>query len=585
MSGDTTEVQVKLSADASPMEQALHKITGAWLKVGKVGKAVTHDLQHAIGHSFAGELKTDTAKALGDVGLKFAGVGLAAAAAGWAVSKLAHSFGHLIHEAIESAEAYEKSLVQLTGLVKMSDLVAAGGHHAAKGAEEHGAALDKVAVHGVKAEHAVAKHSAHAKVAAAETHKIAMEAISIHEAFAVGESLIKKFSNTAFELGVSTTEIEKGYTRIRPMLAGMNVTEKQAAEFAEDMAKAAVSTGSSTEKAARFGVMLLRTGKVRGTDPFGLALSAEARIKKTDTDAQKLEKIHAAYKKIGGSAKELTQTSAHQEMRFHKMFVMILKGVGLPVVEKIGSVYATMAQWLHHHEKSIKTFHRYWANLVGMVANVADVAWQVVAALSFALPLLPIILGYSSAIGLSIMVWAAKVYFILALLDSFVQALRVISLLIASMFEPKLYSKLFAALDGLSLKLLKAIQPIVALLKMVPPVKALVGQKYDKFVADYARMVVAPAEERAKLKEGERVTDESERRGALDIDAILAKSRIGGKQAVTIKVDKIEIKQDFRDQDPDRVMIEMTQGFERLAERAVQSMAGGHATTFGPGGA
>jgi hypothetical protein len=63
---------------------------------------------------------------------------------------------------------------------------------------------------------------------------------------------------------------------------------------------------------------------------------------------------------------------------------------------------------------------------------------------------------------------------------------------------------------------------------------------------------------------------------------VLQQTKLTGKQPL-INIQKVEIKQDFRDQDPDDVIYEMTKGFERLSEAAVQSLVGRTATTYGPG--
>jgi hypothetical protein len=60
--------------------------------------------------------------------------------------------------------------------------------------------------------------------------------------------------------------------------------------------------------------------------------------------------------------------------------------------------------------------------------------------------------------------------------------------------------------------------------------------------------------------------------------------RFGGqKLKIEQNIAKVEIHQDFKDQDPDRVMVEFISDMERLGETALQSTAGGEADVFGPG--
>ena len=57
-----------------------------------------------------------------------------------------------------------------------------------------------------------------------------------------------------------------------------------------------------------------------------------------------------------------------------------------------------------------------------------------------------------------------------------------------------------------------------------------------------------------------------------------------GKKRPLVNVENMTVKQDFRDADPDNIMIEMVRMYEGLAEEALSSNIGGDESVFAGGG-
>jgi hypothetical protein len=87
----------------------------------------------------------------------------------------------------------------------------------------------------------------------------------------------------------------------------------------------------------------------------------------------------------------------------------------------------------------------------------------------------------------------------------------------------------------------------------------------------------AGGRERARLEAGIGMGQEAR-------DALM-KSILGnkGKPILQMNVNKIEISQDFKDADPDRILVEFVRDLERLSEAAIQSTVGGGGMAYSSG--
>jgi len=398
----------------------------------------------------------------------------------------------------------------------------------------------------------------------------------------VADALRSKFRETAMEAAVPTATVRTAFGALLPMLSGVGKSWANIAELSGDATKAAVVFGQDAGAATSVVIDLLRRGRSRSKDPLGLSLSMEAGIKKTDTMEQKIVKVGAALKKLAAPIKAVTDGTEEATVRWKIFLDGVIQRSTKAAYDTIGDVVQKIVDWTELHKDAID-------GVIDGLTHAWEVGSDFVGLLVEGAVWLSEYSGLTGLVGDGVSVIVAGWQGLVGFLDSAVQSFKVIREVVRYMTGESSWAKLDAMLDGLYLKMLKIVRPFVQLLKILPggagKIAAKNAELFDTWLGGFERQTAAK-EKAAGVAKEDRVADAVKKNVGMtkaERDQIL-KDTLGTKRPLLEQnIGKIEVHQDLRDQDPDRVFVEFKEGLEKLGERALSSTAAGRATAFGPG--
>lgn len=422
--------------------------------------------------------------------------------------------------------------------------------------------------------------------------------------------LMTKFHDIAMKTATPAAKIEEAFAAISPTLAGMGKSALEVTKATEAAAGAAKVFGADSSMAAQIFAKSVSEGTVEGEGPLAAAIKAQigdkAAFAKLD-QTKRLEKMQAIFEALAAPVGEVTKNTESALARWDELANGILKKVALPVYEKFGEVVAWVVKKFEENEGTINAITDAIQEAYSVINSVATAVWDVTVGVIEADKWFQDITGQSRIME---GVWSGLKAIggeFLDIVEAIAVAWRVVVEGVRVMADPtRGMGKLNALTDALSLKfyeVLRAIGKVVDAIsqiiipewaaKKIPGVdKFLQGIKNVNSTIDTeiaARGIrLRKAEEAAGLGPLTSTTRGLAREAAgigiskADADRELAGLR-GRKIQVTQNIAKLEVKQDFRDADPDRVIIDFVRGLERLGENALQSSVAGSATAFGPG--
>ncbi len=408
--------------------------------------------------------------------------------------------------------------------------------------------------------------------------------------------VMAEFRDIGMETATQIPMLEATYARLNSVLAGTGATQRQILDYTKKTAGAAKVYGENAEVAGGIISKAIFEGTVEGESAFAKAFKAQAGVTSKMNLEERIQRVNKTLAKMSDAVGIVTQDTQGALDRWKILSDDILQRVMLPVYKKIGELVAGMVVYLEDNRAVIDTIvteaQEWWATIWDVSKAIWDVtigALKIVAAANqwgekFKLVwhVVKLIRQTFSVIGMG--------------LQLAVEQVRVL-------IDPNRgMGKMSALSEAISMKwkeiAIQIVKVFKALAKMaipsfaqkIPGVKRFFKglddtvsemETYNKQSAKRLRAMEKNLGE-GPLTETTRAMAKAEAGIGLDKaarDAVL-KGMKGAKIKVTQNIAKIEIHQDFRDQDPDRVLVEFITDLERLGEAALQSTVAGEATAF-----
>ena len=334
-------------------------------------------------------------------------------------------------------------------------------------------------------------------------------------------------------------------------------------------------------------------GVVEGETAFARAFKAQAQITTKMTVAERFERVNEVIKKMAGPIKAVTADTAGALARWQILSEDVLQRVTFPIYQKIGQVVAEIVDWAERNKE--------WLDkIVADTTDWLETGWLVLKATWEVGMALNTVLGTTGQIGGSIRV----IWELLGVVGDLVKLIALgfsgIAEAIQIAADPdRGMGKLLIISQKISIAWLEIQQAIMdaaaAVARWTEPewMKKKPGIRIFEAASEEIGFQIEQQEKRlltmqkrigAGLDAGE-VTGKVTRGMDKALADALAKTLTKKPIKVTQNIAKVEVRQDFRDQDPDRVLIEFTQMLEGLGERAIQSTAGGAMTELEAGAA
>lgn len=425
-----------------------------------------------------------------------------------------------------------------------------------------------------------------------------MEQFEVASKAAVAETALME--KAALRVAVPLGEMASLGKQLQPLVMATGGSMLDVAKTTEATAAASKVLGVSSENVLGSMRRILATGKAQKTDTIGQLIASKAGVKATDDQLTRVKKLQGALQSIGAPIKQITKGTGDALQRWETLSDGILRRVTKPIYDKIGEVVSNIVGWTEEHEGAINKvtegLHVAFEAVWGIGKGIWDIGVAIVDWVSK--------LEFVKEIGSHIAnVWSMT----LKVVDLIGHGFKIISALLVDSGQSM--DEMNTLFDSAELKVRKiwsgfldSWESVWNVLKQNPLLKMLIqGIEKLPWAKDLQKMgsqARADFEKQSQILE-KSVADREKRLGMAPTTDIGRREAIGMSEAEAAKIAAnvmgknrplfqqniahLEIKQDFRDQDPDRVMIEFTRSLERLGENALQSAVGGAATAFGPG--
>lgn len=414
----------------------------------------------------------------------------------------------------------------------------------------------------------------------------------------IADTVYAKYKDIAYKMGEPLAAVKQLGEDITPMALSAGKSWGQSVAMVENAAKAAKAFQTHSGMAGASIERLLYTASPgRSRDPFTIMLAAEAKLKDSDSMEKRVDKINRALEKMGKGADQFTTGTNEALARFGILADELTQKLGAPFYDKAGE----FMQWLADAFYSIKDpvmdvadeLGRWLKTAYDFGASIAGVIWKLEKAWLA-----------TSGLGKVLKATLDGAWSVLKgfgdTAEAVALAFKTVEESIAVMTgESKGLGKLDTLQDAMYAKLLRFVQKFSDMLTglfeaaaelHVPGMEAAaksmrasnnVLRNYIENGGDgllWGRWAGEKSIDKRERKLGLSHTTEIGRR-ADEAMADLSKER--GDKRPLINIDKVEIKQDFRDQDPDGIVVEFVGALEKLSETAA-SAVGGPAATHGP---
>lgn len=407
----------------------------------------------------------------------------------------------------------------------------------------------------------------------------------------IAEATMSRLERIAFRASTPISEIGSGFSEASTHLAPLGYSMDRILGLVEKNAAAAKVLGDDGQASMLAITNAISSGTLAGKKGLPAALKAMVGdLSKLKAD-KRIQKIEEALTKLGAPLDRVSQGPAEGFERMEIVAQRILGRVVLPLYDRIGSALGRMAGWLDEQDGWWKKLAADSEDFIYSVSMLADGVWSGATA---AFSLLSRFNDIEEKLGT---IWTIG--------RGFFDIVELIGLgwkaageTIEVLANPERgMGKLYTYSEAISLKWSEIMDKILKVAEKmaniaVPDFLKRKVPGIGNFFEGFRKMNEARAKERerqgqrlAKMeaREGlDPLTSETRRlrRAALADAEGLLKGLKGAKVKVEQNIGKIEIVQDFRNQDPDRVLVEFVAGLERLGESALQSTVGGQATVF-----
>lgn len=405
---------------------------------------------------------------------------------------------------------------------------------------------------------------------------------------------------TAMATALPLNEIADAANRSEVLFMSAGKSQKDVLDFTREAAKAAkvynIEIGGIADAARKLAV----TGRSSKTDPFGIALGAEAGVKKTDALEVRLEKIQKALTRIGAPISEVNRGWGEASQKIETITNDLIRRGTEPAFRKLedlaNGVADTLEKWKPGIDKALSKAGDIFEVLWGVGERVVDI---VVAVDRWT--------NTSAALGVIVGGVGDVFSFLEGVVGGITKGFDWLVEGVQALVDPgRGMTKLNALADGFRLKILQAVEAVVDLAfkladlavpdfiaKGVPGMGDL-SKWADSTRADFKRnvalydQIVAKSEAKAGIdpssRSGREAAAKAQGVGLTKAERDRMLGGLLGTKRPLINVESITIKQDFSDSDPDRILVEFTDELENMGKRVLASAVGGRATELAPGG-
>lgn len=406
--------------------------------------------------------------------------------------------------------------------------------------------------------------------------------------------LMREFRDIGMETGTLVPEIEAAYARLNSILSLTGASQYDIVQETKLAAGAAKVYGEKAEQAAGIVAKAIFEGTVEGETAFARALKASAGVTSKMTQEERFKRVNKVLEKMAGATSAVTANTAGAMARWEILSTDILQRITLPIYERIGQMVQGIVDAFTANEDVIDSIvtetQAWWETIWGVSKGVWDIT---VGALQFA----------SKMNG-----WVEKGQLLWNVLGFVRQTVELIGLgfqagveLVRTLIDPNRgMGKLNTLSEGIKLKWFEIADQILkvvdSLAKLVVPefMRDMPGIKqFFKGISDVRFGLGLQMDSKAKklraleekwgtgpLTDSTRAAKRIEE--GIGLDKAAREALLRGTKGIKVeqKIDTINIMQDFRDDDPDHVIVEFVGALERIGENALQSTVGGAATAF-----
>lgn len=426
----------------------------------------------------------------------------------------------------------------------------------------------------------------------------------------VANATLESFQDIAVKTATAPQAIESGFSTVLPVLTEMGQSQQDVLDMTEMIASAAKVTGDDFATAAQQITKGLALGTVEGEKGIALLLRQKAKLTSDMSEEERLQRVQKVLKQLAGPMETVTQDTESMMTRFRILTYDILQRATYPLFQLIGKAFAYFNDLIQDNEDYIDS----------MISGFQDTFFAVYQLVGGAVDLVMTLFKATGATEqlmnrfeflTTLFQGAVKIVKLMGQGFSFLaEMVKVIidpqrgvgKLLLISDQIKHTFSEIFLKFMQLMESFVKFFKVPETLQDYVPGMKKLEqfrkgiaegletsNKAYEKDLEKRAE-TLAEREKRLGMSVSTQAGREAEARkqgfglSAKEREEML--SGIFGKGAdkkPLVNVERVEIKQDFSDVDPDRILVEFVDQFERLGEAAVQSGVSGGTTSFGPG--
>lgn len=405
--------------------------------------------------------------------------------------------------------------------------------------------------------------------------------VRLGDAEKLSEVQLKRYRQMGIELGMPMEKLKEISDGLTPLFAGTKRTVGDMMKMTRAAARAAAVFKASPEEVVAKATSVAETGVAE--DDLSKRILKEAGFKKGDNRTQRLAKVEAALQKLGARAEEFSQKKEDNLTRRQEFLNDLMERASRPAHKEMQAAEAAdekrkterLLSMRGDLEAAADIFGGLWGKYERLKNDIYSAAGDMVGRLAD--------WGWSLAKG-PVVDGLGWVY-------EMVERIKDAASDVGQKFSEWWKEGSDWATDKINrLKKLAGIKDKAADLSggdMGPPVDreklardARDAENNDKW-EKLKRKIAAWSSDQPSSEMGPPVPDGLRRKN--EEERLLATYFGRGNKEALIKVDTLNMIQNFRSGDPDDVMYEVTRAFERLSEAAVQSLAGGTATTFGPG--
>lgn len=415
----------------------------------------------------------------------------------------------------------------------------------------------------------------------------------------VAKASLEEFEKTAFKTATKIEQIAALGSKIEPVMFAAGKSAWDVTRATDAAASAAKVLQINNEVAAASFIKMIMTGK-KTRDPFGMVVGAEAAIKKTDSLETRIDKLTRAAAKVGAPVGSLAAGTGDALTRAQILIDKIVRRLSSPIFEKVGEIVGNIVDKFGDGESTVdelvyRTTELY--ETVNGVGRAFRLPYDVATELSSTIAEIKVgttdIGGVVKWVGGTLYKWLVTPF------DLVGTGARAVLQAVKDWNSGQGFGRTKTLLDSLTLKMRQMFEPFYEFIDKlanmaipdwlagkVPILRDLRSWADSTGFKTRNRILEESIAARQENFGMDPTTELGKRKklGATKEDTMKLLKGLFGEKRPLINIEELNIKQDFRDQDPDRVITEFVHDLERLGENAIQSSMGGQLTALGPGG-